>query len=70
MMAPNWSFKAEALYYDLGSVTVRGQSTSSLTPITAPITNSGFGFDINGVSNANIANHATIAIRLGSSGGT
>jgi outer membrane immunogenic protein len=22
MMAPNWSVKAEALYYDLGSVTV------------------------------------------------
>jgi hypothetical protein len=35
MMAPNWSFKAEAIYYDLGSVTVRAPLTSSINPITA-----------------------------------
>jgi opacity protein-like surface antigen len=34
MMAPNWSVKAEALYYDLGSVTVSTTSTSSINPIT------------------------------------
>jgi len=34
MMAPNWSVKAEALYYDLGSVTVRTTSTSSINPLS------------------------------------
>ena len=34
-MAPNWSVKAEALYYDLGSVTVTTQSTSSINPVAA-----------------------------------
>jgi opacity protein-like surface antigen len=38
MMAPNWSVKAEALYYDLGSVTVTpAPLTASINPITAPI---------------------------------
>ena len=36
MMAPNWSVKAEALYYDLGSVTVTpGPLTTSINPIAA-----------------------------------
>jgi len=33
MMAPNWSAKVEALYYDLGSVTVRTTSTYSVNPL-------------------------------------
>jgi len=38
MMAPNWSVKAEALYYDLGSVTVTpAPLTTSINPITAAI---------------------------------
>jgi opacity protein-like surface antigen len=37
MMAPNWSVKAEALYYDLGSVTVSAPLTASINPLTAPI---------------------------------
>jgi outer membrane immunogenic protein len=35
MMAPNWSFKAEAIYYDLGSVTVSNTLTSSVNILTA-----------------------------------
>jgi len=35
MMAPNWSFKAEALYYDLGSVTVSTPLTATINPIAA-----------------------------------
>jgi opacity protein-like surface antigen len=35
MMAPNWSFKAEAIYYDLGSVTVSNTMTSSVNILTA-----------------------------------
>jgi opacity protein-like surface antigen len=40
MMAPNWSVKAEALYYDLGSVTVSAPLTASINPITAAISQS------------------------------
>jgi outer membrane immunogenic protein len=36
-VAPNWSVKTEALYYDLGSVTVTAPLTSSINPITAAI---------------------------------
>jgi outer membrane immunogenic protein len=35
MMAPNWSVKAEALYYDLGSVTVSTPITATINPIAA-----------------------------------
>jgi hypothetical protein len=38
MMAPNWSFKTEAIYYDLGSVTVASAPlTASINPLTAAI---------------------------------
>jgi len=37
MMAPNWSVKAEALYYDLGSVTVSAPLTASINPIALAI---------------------------------
>ena len=37
MMAPNWSVKTEALYYDLGSVTVTAPLTASINPLTAAI---------------------------------
>jgi opacity protein-like surface antigen len=52
MMAPNWSFKAEALYYDLGSVTISTPITTSINPITAPIPATVAGTSTAGVTGA------------------
>ena len=52
MMAPNWSVKAEALYYDLGSVTVTTPLTTSINPITASIPATVAGTSTAGVTGA------------------
>jgi outer membrane immunogenic protein len=34
MFAPNWSLKAEALYYQLGEVTLRSAPVVAVSPVT------------------------------------
>lgn len=36
MFLPNWSLKAEALYYDLGSVGVASSPVVAVSPIAVP----------------------------------
>jgi opacity protein-like surface antigen len=65
MMAPNWSFKTEAIYYNLGSVTVTRTFTTSINPLTAGIsstTSSATGAINNFVGPATVSN--TVATRV------
>ena len=62
MVAPNWSIKAEALYYDLGSVVVNSSPVSAFNPdlsvlspnfLTPQILSSIFGYNVGALAAAN-----------------